>query len=123
VVEAPVGSNGSYRLRRSSRTITRAGISISGVTRARARLGQTVTVGVGVRPAASGTVRVTLQRFDPEAGWLFLRTVDVRARGGRAAFGFTPPAVGRFRARAQFLGTSTAAGSETGFANVLVTSG
>ncbi len=122
-VQAPAGTDGTYRLRRSSRTITRSSVSISGVARARARLGQTVTVGVRVRPAVGGTVRVTLQRFDPEAGWLFLRTVDVRAGAGGARVGFTPPTVGRFRAKASYLGTRSAAGSDTGFANVLVTSG
>lgn len=122
-VRAPAGTRGNYRLRRSSRTITRSSISISGVARARSRVGQTVTVGVRLRPAVGGPVRLTFQRFDPEAGWLFLRTVDARASGGRASVGFTPPAVGRFRVSADYLGTKTAAGSETGFANVLVTSG
>lgn len=122
-IQAAAGVRGRYRLRRSSRTITRASISISGVPRARGRLGATLTVGVRVRPAVGGPVRVTFQRFDPEAGWQFLRAVDVQARDGRARLGFRPPAVGRFRAKAVFLGTKAAAGSETGFANVLVTAG
>ncbi len=122
-IQANAGTRGRYRLRRSSRTITRASISISGVARARGRLGATLSVGVRLRPAVGGPVRVTFQRFDPEAGWLFLRSVDVRASNGTARVGFRPPAVGRFRAKAIYLGTKTAAGSETGFANVLVTTG
>ena len=122
-VQAAAGTRGRYRLRRSSRTITRSSISISGVARARARLGATLTVGVRLRPAVGGPVRVTFERFDPEAGWLFLRSVDARAANGRARLGFRPPAVGRFRARAVYLGTKAAAGSQTGFANVLVTAG
>jgi len=122
-IQAAAGTRGRYRLRRSSRTITRSSVSISGVARARGRLGATLTVGVRLRPAVGGPVRVTFQRFDPEAGWLFLRSVDVQARGGRASLGFRPPAVGRFRVRAAYLGTREAAGSETGFASVLVTAG
>ncbi len=122
-IQAAAGTRGSYRLRRSSRTITRSTISISGVPRARGRLGATLTVGVRLRPAVGGPVRVTFQRFDPEAGWQFLRAVDVQARNGRARIGFRPPAVGRFRAKAVYLGTKAAAGSETGFANVLVSAG
>lgn len=122
-IQANAGTRGRYRLRRSSRTITRASISISGVARARGRLGATLSVAVRLRPAVGGPVRVTFQRFDPEAGWLFLRSVDVRASSGTARVGFRAPAVGRFRAKAIYLGTKTAAGSETGFANVLVTAG
>ena len=122
-VQADAGVRGAYRLRRSSRTITRAGIAISGVARARGRLGANLTVRVRLRPAVGGPMRITFQRFDPEAGWLFLRVVDVRARNGVAAVGFRPPSVGRFRAKAIYLGTTSAAGSETGFANVLVTAG
>ena len=122
-IQAAAGTRGGYRLRRSSRTITRSTISISGVPRARGRLGATLTVGLRLRPAVGGPVRVTFQRFDPEAGWQFLRSVDVQARDGRARVGFRPPAVGRFRAKAVYLGTKAAAGSETGFANVLVTAG
>jgi len=122
-IQATAGTRGRYRLRRSSRTITRSSISISGVARARGRLGATLSVGVRLRPAVGGPVRVTFQRFDPEAGWLFLRSVDVRASNGTARLGFRPPAVGRFRAKAVYLGTKAAAGSETGFANVLVTAG
>ena len=122
-IQATAGTRGRYRLRRSSRTITRSSISISGVARARGRLGATLSVGVRLRPAVGGPIRVTFQRFDPEAGWLFLRSVDVRASNGSARLGFRPPAVGRFRAKAVYLGTKAAAGSETGFANVLVTAG
>lgn len=122
-VTAQVGTRGGYRIRRSSRTITRAGIAISGVARARAKLGVPLNVSVRLRPAVGGAVRVTYQRFDPEAGWQFLRSVKAQAQGGRLRLAFTPPSVGRFRARAEFLGTGAAAGSATGFANVLVVSG
>ena len=38
----------------------------------------------------------------------------------RAVFGFTPPSIGRYRARAEYLGTRTSSPSETGYARVLV---
>jgi hypothetical protein len=65
-------------------------------------------------------VQITLQRFDPLAGWQFFRLVSATASGGSAAISFTPPAEGRWRATAAFLGTRAAAPSEAGFAGVLV---
>jgi hypothetical protein len=120
-VSAPAGVDAHYVLLRSSRAITRTSISISGVGRARGRVGQGLTVGVSVRPAVTGTARVTVERLDPEFGWQYVRTVDVRVRGGRGGFTLSPPAVGRWRVRAEYLGTRDAAPSASGFAQVLVT--
>ena len=122
-VEAPAGVDARYVLRRASRTITRSSVAISGVTRARGRLGQALTVSVRTRPAVSGLVRLTFSRFDPIAGWQYLATRDVRSAAGRATTAFRAPALGRFRVRAEYLGTRDAAPSATGFASVLVTSG
>jgi hypothetical protein len=46
--------------------------------------------------------------------------VTVTASGGSAGSRFTPPAEGRWRATAAFLGTRTDAPSGAGFAGVLV---
>jgi hypothetical protein len=75
---------------------------------------------VNVSPGASGPVEITLQRFDPLAGWQFFRLVKTTASGGSAGVSFTPPAEGRWRATAAFLGTRAAAPSQAGFAGVLV---
>jgi hypothetical protein len=120
-VTAAAGVDTHYVLLRSSRTITAAHVSISGVGRAHGRFGQTLTVGVRVAPGAAGTVRVTVQRLDPEFGWQYVRTVDVRVAGGHGSFGLRPPAVGRWRVHADYLGTRDAAPSSSGFAQVLVT--
>jgi len=120
-VSADAGVDTRYVLLRSSRTITAAHVSISGVGRAHGRFGQTLTVGVSVGPAAAGTARVTVERLDPEFGWQYSRTVDVHVAGGHASFGLRPPAVGRWRVRAEYLGTRDAAPSASGFAQVLVT--
>jgi hypothetical protein len=65
-------------------------------------------------------VRVTLERFDPFAGWQFFRRVSARAVNGLATLSFTPPSQGRWRASAVYRGTRVAAPSETGSASVLV---
>jgi hypothetical protein len=122
-VTAPAGVDTRYVLLRSSRTITAARVTISGSARANGRLGQTLTVGVRVGPAVAGRARVTVQRLDPEFGWQYVRTVDVRVAGGQGSFGLRPPAVGRFRVSAQYLGTRDSAPSRSGFAQVLVLGG
>jgi hypothetical protein len=117
-VRAPAGVDARYVLRRASRAITRASISTG---RARAPLGQAVTVTLRVRPGFGGPSRVTIQRFDPEAGWQYYATRRPAVRGGAGSFGFVAPSVGRWRVRGEFLGTPVAAPSDTGFAAFLVT--
>ena len=84
--------------------------------------GAAVRIAVHVKPAVAGPVRVTIERFDPFAGWQFYRRVSVVASGGTATVAFTPPSVGRWRASAEYRGTRLAAPSETGLARVLVAS-
>lgn len=103
-------------LQRAARTITHARISINGKHSA----GAAVQVGVRLRPPVAGPVRITLERFDPFAGWQFYRRVSVQASNGLATLGFTPPAQGRWRASAVYRGTRIAAPSETKYATVLV---
>jgi hypothetical protein len=109
-----------YTLTRISRTITRSRITIDGGRRSQAPPGAAVQIGVEVSPPVSGTVRIDLERFDPLAGWQFLRRVQVPASGGRASLSFTPPAVGRYRARALFMRNRDATASETNVAHLLV---
>ncbi len=68
--------------------------------------GATVPVTVRVSPGASGPVRIVAQRLDPLFGWLYLQTwrAPSPAAGERRAS--RPPYVGRFRFRAEFLGTA-----------------
>jgi hypothetical protein len=109
-VTAPAGVDTSYVLLRSARAITRTGVSLS-------RGGGTVHV----TPAVAGIARVTVQRLDPEFGWQYVRTVDVRVAGGRGGFALGATAVGRWRVRAEYLGTRNSAPSASGFKQVLVT--
>jgi hypothetical protein len=109
-VRADAGVDTRYVLLRSSRTITSTRISLS-------RGGGAVTVAPGV----AGTARVTVERLDPEFGWQYVRTVDVRVAGGHGSFALGATAVGRWRVRAAYLGTRDSAPSTSGFAQVLVT--
>ncbi len=107
------GANGRYTLRRVTRTITSTRIAFS---RREVRPGETVGIDVDVMPAAPGPVAVTIERFDPLAGWQFHRRVRTTAR----SIAFRPPSLGRWRARAEFLGTRADAPSASGTARVLV---
>ncbi len=109
-VSAGPGVDTRYVLLRSSRTITSTRISVS-------RGGGTVRVNPGV----AGTARVTVERLDPEFGWQYVRTVNVHVGGGRGSFALGATAVGRWRVRAEYLGTRDCAPSASGFAQVLVT--
>lgn len=120
VVRAPVGSSGGrYRLRLALRTITSTSITVSGSRRAEVVPGAPVTVTVSVSPTpAGGLVQVRIDRFDPFAGWHFHRVVVARSAG--SAVLWKPPALGRWRVRAFFAGSSTSSPSRSGYAYVLV---
>ena len=70
-------------------------------------------------PGSSGTYEIVVQRFDPLAGWLFARRFRVHSSGSAGAT-YVPPGVGRYRARASFLGTRDAAASNSGYAYAVV---
>lgn len=115
-----VRGSGRYRLRRISRAITHSALSFDGRRSATTSPGRTSALTLAVRPAVSGRARITVERFDPLSGWQFLRTYRVRVSGGRARVSFTPPSVGRYRARASFLGSRAASPSDTGVARLRV---
>ncbi|WP_157260621.1 pre-peptidase C-terminal domain-containing protein [Patulibacter minatonensis] len=119
-VSAPAGARGRYRLTRATRTITRTSIAFGGRKRASISPGSTTRVGLRTSPRVSGPVAVTIERFDPLEGWQFDRTVRTRVSNGRGGFGFTPPSTGKWRARAAFKGTRSAAPSTSGLATVTV---
>jgi len=119
-VRAAGGSAGGYRLGRSVRTITSTGIAIDGTRRARSAPGRTVSIRARVRPSTTGRVTIFVERFDPLFGWQFARRYRTRAARGTAAVRFRPRAEGRYRARAFFRGSSSAAASRSGYARLLV---
>jgi hypothetical protein len=111
VVRAARGASGRYSLARASKTITRTRLSAEP---RRSEPGRPVELNVAVPPGVSGPATIVVERFDPLNGYQFLRTLRVRVRAGRGSVRFDPPSVGRYRARARFLGTRNAARSASG---------
>lgn len=117
-----VSGSGRYALRLSLKTITRATLLVNGRHVATIGPGTAARLSLRVRPAVSGPSLITVERFDPIAGWQFLRTFRPTVRHGSARVRFTPPSIGRYRASAQYLGTRDAAPTTTGIARLLVQS-
>jgi hypothetical protein len=81
--------------------------------------GSAVTFTVAASPHPDeGWIEVQIDRFDPLGGWQFNRLIRVRAPGG--AISWTPPALGRWRARASYLGTLRFSSSRSGYVSLLV---
>jgi hypothetical protein len=117
VVSVRDATAGNFTLVRESRTITSTAISFSS---AKAGAGQALGIDVKVTPGASGPITVDIERFDPVFGWQFYRETHAFASGGSASVPFTPPAVGRWRAKASYGGSRTASPSAVGFSYLLV---
>lgn len=117
VVSAQGASSGGYTLLRESRTITSTSIAFSAK---RARPGEALTIDVHVTPAVSGPVSIEIERFDPVFGWQFYREAYAFAGEGMASVPFAPPAVGQWRAKANYLGSRTASPSAVGHTYLVV---
>ena len=59
-----------------------------------------------------------VDRLDPLTGWQFNRIIRIRAPGGSVTW--TPPAPGRWRVRASFLGTVRSSPSRSPYVALLV---
>jgi hypothetical protein len=118
-VQAPPGSaSGSYRLSLRLRDLTSTSVLVSGKSSAEVTPGTTVSISCTTSPAPSGgRVELRIDRFDTLAGWSFYRVIRVSVG---ATVSWRPPAAGRWRVRARFLGTRGSAPSSSGFAYVLV---
>lgn len=103
------GARAEYTLLRASRTITKTRVRVASSTIAP---GQAAGLSALVEPAVSGPVTVTVEQFDPLAGWQFVRSLRGTATGGVATIPFVPPSEGRWRATARFDGTREIAPSE-----------
>lgn len=80
--------------------------------------GASVTLAATASHPDEGVLEVQIDRFDPLSGWQFNRLIRVRAPGGSIAW--TPPALGRWRARASYLGTLRFSPSRSGYVYLLV---
>ncbi|MEA2466187.1 MAG: hypothetical protein QOJ57_313 [Thermoleophilaceae bacterium] len=120
-VRAEPRTSGTYTLTRLSRTLTRTLLSADRHSSSTVKPGETVRLGVAVKPADSGPVRVVIERFDPLEGWQFSRRyMVVTDRDGKKAIAWKPPSVGRYRALASFLGTRRSSPSASGYVKVHV---
>jgi hypothetical protein len=119
-VRAIDGAKGRYVLRRLARVITRSDMLVDGGSSATISPGGSVGLSLAVTPAADGPTTMVVEHFDPLAGWLFHSTLRPAARSGRAAIGFRPPSVGRWRVTGEFDGTRRAAPSPGGTVRVNV---
>ena len=100
-----VSGSGSYRLGLAIKTITTATLRVNGRHAATIRPTSMARLSLAVRPDAAGPSLVTVERFDPIAGWQFLRLRPVRRT--RIREGQVPSAsVGRYRAYASVSGVA-----------------
>jgi hypothetical protein len=118
-VQAPPGTSaGSYRLSLRLRSLTSTSVLVSGKSSAEVTPGTTVSISCTTSPAPSGgRIELRIDRFDALTGWSFYRMMRVPVG---ATISWRPPAAGRWRVRARFLGTQDSAPSSSGFAYVLV---
>ncbi|MGH8892057.1 MAG: hypothetical protein ACRDWY_01920 [Actinomycetes bacterium] len=120
-VRALDGADGSYSLKRVTRTITSARTLVDRQRSRTVPAGRSVVLSVAVRPSVSGRASMLVERFDPIDGWLFYTRFHPAVVGGRASVTFRPPTVGRWRVTGDFDGTRTASPSAGGTATLLVT--
>jgi hypothetical protein len=98
--------------------LTSTGVLVSGTRSTEVAPGTTVSIACPISPAVSGgRVELQIDRFDTLTGWAFQRRIRVAVG---ATVTWRPPAAGRWRVRARFLGTRDAAPSGSGYAYVLV---
>jgi hypothetical protein len=113
-VVAVGGGSGGYRLSLLIRDITQTFLRLPPSPVAP---GQAVDLRPEVSPASGGSAELQLDRFDPLTGWHFHRLIRVPAG---SSVSWVPPAEGRWRVRASFLGTRTASPSRSAYAHLLV---
>ena len=112
----PGSPSGRYAVRLVIRQLTSTVVTAS---TAELRQGSAVTFRATTGPSPDGgIVGVQIDRFDPLGGWVFNRVVNLSARGGSVTF--TPPALGRWRARAAYSGNVHFSQSTSGYVSILV---
>jgi len=118
-VQAPAGTRaGRYRLTLRLRDVTSTTVLVSGARTAEVAPGSAVSISCVVAPTtAGGRVELQIDRFDTLTGWQFYRVIRVRVG---TTVSWRPPAAGRWRVRARFLGTRGSSPSRSGYAHLTV---
>ena len=116
-VRGTVGQPAStYALALVVRQLTRTTLSLASSELSQ---GATATFTIATTPRPDeGWLELQIDRFDPLGGWQFNRTIRVRAPGGSVSW--TPPSLGRWRARATYLGTLRFSPSRSDYVHLLV---
>jgi len=105
-----------YRLSLIVRRVTRTTLSAAA---AEIAPGASALFALAIDPQpGGGRVQLRIDRFDSLGGWHFFRMINLSGGGGTVSW--RPPAPGRWRARAFFLGTVEFSPSTSGYASVLV---
>jgi hypothetical protein len=115
-----VSGSGRYTVRLALKAITSATLRVNGRHAATIGPRSVARLSLEVRPDAAGPGLITIERFDPIAGWQFLRSYHPRVSHGSAQVRFGPSSVGRYRASASYLGSRDAAPADTGVVRLLV---
>jgi hypothetical protein len=118
-VQADPGTEaGRYRLALRLRDVTSTTVLVSGSRSAEVTPGSVISISCSVSPTgAGGRIELQIDRFDPLSGWHFHRFIRLTAG---ATVSWRPPAAGRWRVRARFLGTRGSAPSRSGYAQIVV---
>jgi len=118
-VRSTVGAPASkYVLRLVIRRITATTLQVSAKE---ISPGAAVTLTTATAPnPGGGLAKLQVDRFDPLSGWQFHHIVTLPLRSGGSTVTWAPPALGRWRVRASFAGTTTFSPSRSGYAYVLV---
>lgn len=109
VVEAHSFGIAQFKLTLKLRLITHVDVTFDATKYEEIAPGRVIRVDAHVSPAVDGPVTIEIERFDPVARWQFYRTYHLNAVNGLAEVGFLPPHIGRWRAWADYEGTSTSA--------------
>lgn len=120
MVSASDEESGRYKLRRIEKVITSTSVTFNGSRDAVSSPGG-VTVTGRVNPASSGTIEISIDRYDPVFGWQFFRKVS-GGGGGSYSTSFSTSGPGRWRAKAVFKGSKHASRSSSGYARLKVVS-
>jgi len=105
VISAADAAGGRYTLSRLTRVITATTVTWDGSASQEKAPGSSSTVQVSTTAAAAGRAIVIVERFDPTFGWRFYKRRTITISGGRGSFTVPTQKIGRYRARAEFLGT------------------
>ncbi len=113
VVSAADAAGGRYTLSRLTRVITATTVTWDGQASLEKAPGSSSTVGVTTTAAAGGRAIVTVERFDPTYGWRFWIRRTIPIAGGHGSMSVPATSIGRYRVRAEFLGTRRHSPSRT----------